>query len=81
MVASGKHMLFMSGADYGALMNSTVFYKYGPELCRWYEPDVDAIRPYPACPPHCMSVSRTPGVPRRCQRQEAPHGRWAHLPP
>ena len=50
MVASGKHVLFMSGSDYGALMNSTVFYKYGPQLCDWTEPDVNAFAAdFPTC--------------------------------
>eukprot|EP01091_Cochliopodium_minus_P013586 TRINITY_DN4406_c0_g1_i1.p1 TRINITY_DN4406_c0_g1~~TRINITY_DN4406_c0_g1_i1.p1 ORF type:complete len:489 (-),score=87.88 TRINITY_DN4406_c0_g1_i1:22-1488(-) len=43
MVSLGKRVLFMSGANYGGLMNSTIFYKYGPQLCNWNEPDLTQI--------------------------------------
>ena len=40
MLKIGKRVLFMSGSDYGAEMNSTIFYKTGPELCGWSEPGI-----------------------------------------
>ena len=57
MVGQGKHLLFMSGSDYGASMNTTVFYKYGPQLCNWFEPNLNTITDvFPVCP-RCPSLS------------------------
>lgn len=43
MITSGKQILLMSGTDYGERMKPYIFYKYGPQLCNWYEPSLEQI--------------------------------------
>lgn len=49
IIGLGKRVLFLSGSDFGAEMNSTIFAKYGPDLCNWDEPDYDNFKPFPVC--------------------------------
>eukprot|EP01098_Paradermamoeba_levis_P005884 TRINITY_DN2446_c0_g1_i1.p1 TRINITY_DN2446_c0_g1~~TRINITY_DN2446_c0_g1_i1.p1 ORF type:complete len:163 (-),score=31.62 TRINITY_DN2446_c0_g1_i1:42-530(-) len=45
----GKRVLFTSGANYSEAGSSYIFYKYGPELCQWDEPDLEGYVAYPNC--------------------------------
>jgi hypothetical protein len=50
MVRRGKRVLFLSRTDYGGEMNSTVFFRNGPQLCGWQEPHLGAFkREFPSC--------------------------------
>jgi len=50
LVASGKRIVFNSGSDYGYSMSDNIFFKCGPELCNWTEPDVNWFTQlYPEC--------------------------------
>jgi len=44
-----RRILFLSGADFGADMNSTIFAKLGTDLCNWAEPDYQNFNPFPTC--------------------------------